>query len=259
HQQETLESRLSSLRKLQKKYGQTTQDILCALVQIETELSSIANSSTEIDRLKKLTVKTELELKRMAESLHESRRNHSSKLAKAVNNELADLNMKGVIFSIEIAKGVELGSMGLDSVEFMIQSGSKDQVRSLAKFASGGELSRVLLSLKKVIGKSTMPRTYLFDEVDAGVSGETAQKVGRKLHAIAEGQQVVCITHLPQVAAFGDVHFYISKSTQKGNARMDVRELTNQDRIEEIARLISGEKITRTSLDHAKNLLELRT
>src|SRR5262249_47795244 len=162
-------------------------------------------------------------------------------LEEGVNDELNDLNMKGVQFLIHIEHRNEISPTGVSDVEFMTQVSRKDAPRALAKFASGGELSRILLSLKRVVGSSDSPRTYLFDEVDTGVSGNTAEKVGRKLKAIAQGQQVICITHLPQVASFADSHFLIQKSTAKKGVHMEVNELTRPDRIKEIARLISGE------------------
>jgi DNA repair protein RecN (Recombination protein N) len=172
-----------------------------------------------------------------------------------VNAELLDLNMKVVTFYVSVEKLVELNSSGISDVEFMSQTSSKDPRRALSKFASGGELSRILLSLKRVVGFSGQPRTYLFDEVDTGVSGPTAEKVGKKLRSIAKGQQVICVTHLPQVAAYGDAHFFIQKSPAKGAVSMVIAELKKKDRVQEIARLISGEKISKTSLAHAEQLL----
>ena len=156
---------------------------------------------------------------------------------------------------MDIKKEDGLSAFGCTDAEFLSQTSAKDPKSSLAKFASGGELSRILLSLKRVIGSTKFPRTYLFDEVDSGVSGPTAEKVGKKLKSIAKGQQVICVTHLPQVAAFGDAHFFIQKSQYSGGVQMEVVELPNKDRIKEIARLISGEKITKTSLAHAEQLL----
>jgi len=252
---ESLESRLSDLRKLQKKYGLGVGEILQALAQIEEEISTLENSDEKIEALRKEKTSLHKELMKMATELHTRRENGSKMLSKSVNAELLDLNMKGVTFHVAIEKSTELHHAGLSEVEYVSQASSKDPLRPLAKFASGGELSRILLSLKRVIGSSLQPRTYLFDEVDTGVSGPTAEKVGRKLKSIAKGQQVICVTHLPQVAAFGDAHFYIHKSPQRGAVAMEVLELKQKDRVNEIARLISGEKITKTSLAHAEQLL----
>jgi DNA repair protein RecN (Recombination protein N) len=138
----------------------------------------------------------------------------------------------------------------------VIKSSVKEKARPLGKSASGGELSRILLSLKNVVGQSDYPRTYLFDEVDTGVSGETAEKVGKKLKSISKGQQVICVTHLPQVACAGDVHFLIEKKISGKKISTELRALKKDERIGEVARLISGEKITKTSIAHARQLLE---
>lgn len=254
---DTLESRLSDIRKLQKKYGPQLEDILKALLEMETEIGRLQGSDSRLDDLKKQTSLWQLELKQRAQELHEKRMKAAKELSKAVNAELSDLNMKGVIFQIAVEKSAELSNTGESDVEFMCQVSAKEAPRPLAKTASGGELSRILLALKRVIGSSKWPRTYLFDEVDAGVSGVTAEKVGKKLKTIAKGQQVICVTHLPQVAASGDVHFFIQKAQQKGAMAMELKELSDKERIQEIARLISGEKITKTSVAHAQELLGL--
>ena len=163
--------------------------------------------------------------------------------------------MKGVELVIQVTALETFHSTGSSDIEFMTRTSKADAPRTLGKAASGGELSRILLSIKQIVGEGVHPRTYLFDEVDTGVSGETAEKVGRKLHTIARGQQVISVTHLPQVAAHGDAHFFIQKKTAKDAATMDVSELTAENRVREIARLISGEKVTPTSLAHAKQLL----
>lgn len=252
---EEMESRLSDLRKLQKKYGSSVDDILRALMEMEIEIANLQNSESRIDGLKKEATSLRKELETLAADLHQRRQKGAEVLADSVNAELMDLNMKGVIFHVQVEKLESLASTGLSDAEFMSQTSAKDIKRPLAKFASGGELSRILLSLKRVVGSGHQPRTYLFDEVDTGVSGETAEKVGKKLKTIAKGQQVVCVTHLPQVAAFGDIHFFIQKSPQKDSVAMLVSELKRKDRVQEIARLISGEKISKTSLAHAEQLL----
>lgn len=252
---EKLEHRLSQLRKLQKKYGDSVDAILSALIQFETEISSLENSESHIQELSKQIETLEKNLLTVATTLHKKRVGSAKMLEKSVNEELSDLNMKGVQFVVALAAKSELSATGLTDIEFQSQTSPKDAPRALAKFASGGELSRILLSLKRVVGSSKWPRTYLFDEVDTGVSGPTAEKVGRKLKSIAKGQQVICITHLPQVAAFGDQHYFIQKGSGKDAVRMEVTKLLKDDRTQEIARLISGQKITKTSLAHAKELL----
>ncbi|MBN8535858.1 MAG: DNA repair protein RecN [Deltaproteobacteria bacterium] len=253
---EKQEAKLNDLRKLQKKYGPSLEDILQSLVKIEDEISLLQNSEKRKADLEKQRDEIKKEMNKIAMDLNKKRSQGALTLQDLVNEELEDLNMKGVIFSVQIQLKDHFNSLGLNHVEFMSQTSAKDIAKPLAKYASGGELSRILLSLKKVVGKSDYPRTYLFDEVDTGVSGETAEKVGRKLNSIAQGQQVICVTHLPQVAAFGDHHFLIQKSLQNETIQMTVEELNAKDRVREIARLISGEKITKTSMAHAQELLK---
>lgn len=252
---EKIESRLSDLRKLQKKYGASPEDILNSLAKIESELQGLENSDVRLETLKKEQSAILLSLKKTAEQLHQKRVQNAKQLSNAVNEELSDLNMKGVAFVVELTKLDQLNGYGITDCEFMIKASSKDPARPIAKVASGGELSRILLSLKNTVGIGDFPRCYLFDEVDSGVSGTTAERVGKKLKTIAKGQQVLCVTHLPQVAAFADHHYFIQKNQSKTGVAMSVHELTNQERVEEIARLISGEKISKTSLEHAKELL----
>lgn len=253
--QDELESRLSALRQLQKKYGASSVEILAAFAAIETEIDQLENSDERLAQFEADLAKIEKDLKSRATDLHARRVQAAKLLADGVNDELKDLNMKGLIFNVQVNEAAELTSTGSSSVEFMIRSSKSDIPRPLAKVASGGEMSRILLSIKQVVGAGNFPRTYLFDEVDTGVSGPTAEKVGRKLKRIAKGQQVICITHLPQVASFGDVHFVIQKAVSKKGAQTEVHELGKPERVQEIARLISGEKITKTSVAHAEQLL----
>lgn len=253
---ENLEEKLNDLRKLQKKYGPSLSDILKSLVEIENEIHLLQNSEKRKHELEKQKDDLKKSMIILANDLDKRRSEGAILLQNSVNDELLDLNMKGVVFSVHIDKKEHFNSTGFNHVEFMSQTSSKDAPKPLAKYSSGGELSRVLLSLKKVIGNSDYPRTYLFDEVDTGVSGQTAEKVGKKLNSIAQGQQVICVTHLPQVAAFGDHHYLIQKSLDQDSVQMLVEELSSKDRVKEIARLISGEKITKTSMAHAEELLK---
>jgi DNA repair protein RecN (Recombination protein N) len=253
---ERTESRLSDLRKIQKKFGPSVDDILKALLNIETELAQLQQSEKLLETYKKEVSTLRAELFKIGEELHSKRTKGAKLLADSVNGELGELNMKGVIFHVGVEKLGDITATGISDVEFMSQTSPKDPARALSKFASGGELSRILLALKRVVGSSKHPRTYLFDEVDSGVSGPTAEKVGKKLKSIAKTQQVICVTHLPQVAAFGDVHFLIQKIQKKDRVQMEVIDLDHQARVDEIARLISGEKITKTSKAHAEELLE---
>ncbi|MGE0762716.1 MAG: DNA repair protein RecN [Bdellovibrionales bacterium] len=249
------EERLSQIRRLQKKFGGSVSEILGQLGEIEAEISRLESADSNLTSLQQEKEEILITLRKLADDLHVRRGNGATLLAQSVNDELADLNMKGVRFGVHIEALENLNATGTSEVEFTIQASKKDEPRPLAKFASGGELSRILLALKRTVGHSDLPRTYLFDEVDTGVSGQTAEKVGRKLKAIAAGQQVICVTHLPQVAAFADSHFVIEKGNGRGGVEMSVTPLNKTERVREIARLISGEKITSSSLEHARQLL----
>ncbi|MGE3972993.1 MAG: DNA repair protein RecN [Bdellovibrionales bacterium] len=252
---ETLEKRRSDLKTLLKKYGPTVEDVLNSFDNMEKEIRTLETSSETLQNLKQEQSKISEELTKLSKDLHKKRATASKLLVQEVNDQLNDLDMKGVNFEILCESLTEWNSTGTTDLEFMIKSAGQDKARSLAKSASGGELSRILLALKSVIGQAELPRTCLFDEVDTGVSGQTAEKVGRKLKSIAKGQQVICVTHLPQVAAHGDVHFLIQKSKAGKSYQTTVMGLKKEERVKEIARLISGEKITQTSLAHAQQLL----
>lgn len=266
---EMVESRLSRLRQLQKKYGATASEILDSLKATEEEIRDLEASDERLSQLETEARAFEEKLKSLSQDLHKKRATAAQLFAEEVNAELLDLNMKGVTFLISVEALAETSASGMSDVEFQTKSSKLDAPRALAKAASGGELSRILLSIKQVVGSSDsiLPRTYLFDEVDTGVSGETADKVGRKLRAIARGQQVICVTHLPQVAAHGDAHYFIHKQVSEGrpgskkdspagSVAMSVERLSADKRVREIARLISGEKLSATSLAHAQQLLD---
>jgi len=252
---EDFESTLNSLRKLQRKYGQSVDEILTHKQSIEDEIYNIENFDLRIEELKKNYDKQVIILSKLAVKLHKKRTSGANLFSSSINVELSDLNMKGVIFQVDSEELEELGPHGNTSIQFLIKQNKKDLPRPIAKVASGGELSRILLSLKRVVGSTEVPRTFLFDEVDTGVSGPTAEKVGKKLKQISKGQQVICVTHLPQVAAFSDHHYLIEKNNTKSKTVLNMKKLIKKEKVNEIARLISGEKITKTSLAHAKELL----
>lgn len=252
-----VEDQMARLRSLQRKYGTDLSAISETLVQFEEEIAGLENADTRIEELKTLSAKLETEYLGKANKLHALRDEKARDLSRIVNQHLRDLNMKDTRFAISLNRKDHWSETGISEVEFTIQASSQDIPRPLGKVASGGELSRILLSIKEAIGHQELPRTYLFDEVDTGVSGPTAEKVGRKLREISKGQQVICVTHLPQVAAFGSAHFLIQKTIKKSGAQTEVLALDKKARVQELARLISGEKITKTSLAHAESLLEL--
>jgi DNA repair protein RecN (Recombination protein N) len=236
---EKIEDRVSDLKKLQKKYGATTDDILAYKVRAQTEFDTLEKYDENLRELQAALALSESSNLKLAKELSVKRKKASLKLAQGINSELKDLNMKGTDFSIEINTLDAPNSHGLDDILFMIRSSSKDQPRAISKIASGGELSRLMLAIKQVVAANDLHMTYLFDEVDSGVSGPTAEKVGRKLKSIGSYHQVICITHLPQVAAFADAHFLITKDVVKGQVKSQVTELSSKERVRELGRMIS--------------------
>ncbi len=251
---ENLEARLSGLRKLQKKYGGDLASVLQAASEIEEEIDLISKTETRVAELQQKLDSQEKALREQAETLHRKRKAGVKLLADSTNAELVALNMNGVVFDTNFKKLETLNQFGFNEMEFLVQSG-KDKSRLLGKVASGGELSRILLALKRVLGSMGVPRTFIFDEVDAGISGETASRVGAKLKSIAQSQQVICVTHLAQVAAFADHHFNIEKTYVDEIPSMKVQKLSEAGQVKEIARLMAGNKLGKSVLEHAKSLI----
>ncbi len=253
---EKIEERLSDLKKLQRKYGATVESIIEFKNRAKEEFETLQSSEESISAFQKQIDEINKTLKLQGDKLHNARKKAAVEMSSGVNSELKDLNMKGAEFSIHITKEEQVSTYGFDDVTFMIKPAPQESARALSKIASGGEQSRIMLALKQVVSLTDLPMTYLFDEVDTGVSGPTAEKVGRKLKSIGKVHQVISITHLPQVASFADAHFLINKEVIKGLIKSDVSELTDKQRVQELGRLISGEKITATSLAHARQMLE---
>lgn len=254
-EKEKLEQRISQLRKLQKKYRDTT--ISEAYEHIKADIEKLKGKESELVKLKKELSRLEGSLVKEAESLHTMRKKRVKVFIDSINAELSELNMGGVLFGLNVEKLGELTRSGCTEIEFTIQSSKKDKPKALQKIASGGELSRILLAIKRTVGDGDLPRTYIFDEVDTGVSGPTAEMVGRKLKSISKGGQVLCVTHLAQVACFADSHYCVSKVSDSDGLEMKILKLKQADRVKEIARLISGTETKKTSIDHAKKLLDL--
>jgi DNA repair protein RecN (Recombination protein N) len=254
---ESLTERFTRLRGLQKKYGEDLQELSAAEENLRKEIEMIDNADALLEEKEILLEEIEAKLMGLASEMHDIRKESSATIVQKVNAQLEDLNMKGVKFFIGLERTNELNKHGNSRIEFLVQSHKDSEKRPLTKTASGGELSRILLSIKTVLGENEWPRTYLFDEVDTGVSGPTAQLVGKKLKEMSADQQVLCVTHLPQVAAQADHHFVIEKLPKGDQFHMSVRELDKKQRVNEIARLISGETISDSSREHARKLLGL--
>lgn len=254
-----IETRLNEIRFLKKKYGQTVEDILEYAAKIEDEIDQIQNREVHLDRLRKNIKEIQNDLQLEAENLSEIRKQIAEKLKHEIHKELKDLYMAKTVFDIQFAlpDPPEFLSTGIDKVEFLISTNPGEPLKPLTKIASGGELSRIMLALKSIFSKHQGITSIIFDEVDTGVSGRVAQSMAEKIYKISNGSQVLCITHLPQVAAMADAHLYISKETKGDRTVTSISELQSEEKVKEVARMISGVEITDLTKQHASELLQL--
>ena len=246
--------RLELINSLKRKFGGSIESVLDYADKARQSLSEIENSEDMVRDLEKKISYYRQQYDLAAERLSSLRKEAAGQLKERINRELAELNFKNAEFDAAFAK-TGVTENGTDSVEFMISANAGEELRPLAKVASGGELSRIMLALKRIIGEVDGIPTMIFDEIDSGISGATAGVVGEKLRAIAEHHQIICITHLPQIAAKGQHHFRIEKHSDGISTQTTVVPLSEEERIEEIARLMSGTEITQAAKSAAKELL----
>ncbi len=257
---QTIQERLSLLADLRRKYGTRVTDILEHLAQLEEEYSSFGQVSERLHGLIHDLALLDIELRKQGKKLSQARKKISELLASSVTAELKDLKMSEAKFLIELSLKEELmewNSFGGDSIQFLVQTNRGEPARPLGKTASGGELSRLMLAIRRVIADRGGIGVYLFDEIDAGIGGQTAFQVGKKLKSVASYNQVICITHLPQVASFADHHLVVRKSISGKRTLTEIAELTHDSRKEELARMLGGPDLTLKSLENASELLEL--
>lgn len=254
-EQNEIEERLDLLYRLGRKYGEREEDMLSYLEKAEEKLGSLIYSDEKIKKLKEQRGK-ELKLcEDMAETLSQRRKKAAEGFESAVSKELVFLDMPYVKFKTHFDK-TELSVFGFDSAEFLISANVGEELKPVAKIASGGELSRIMLSFKNVISDKDGTDTLIFDEVDQGISGRAALKVGQKLKEVSKDRQVICVTHLSQIAAFADFHFLIEKRTHDKKTLTDVTPLDLEGRKRELARITGGGETTDTQLKNAEELLE---
>ena len=253
-----VEERLDLLYRLRKKYGPTVEDMLAYLDRCRKELDQIQYADDTLARLEKDLKKAQKEAARRGESLSQARREAAGALQARVQEELRQLDMPKVQFQTEFTpKGGEAGmdETGLDEVQFLMSANLGEALKPIQKVASGGELARIMLALKNVLAEGDQIGTLVFDEVDTGVSGRAAQKVAEKMAQVARGKQVLCVTHLPQIAAMADTHFSVQKGEREGRTYTRLERLDRSQRREELARLIGGASITPSLLESAEELL----
>lgn len=249
-------ARLNTIDALKKKYGPTIEDILEYEQKIRKELSIIENFDEEKTRLQSELSETKKNLIAACSRLTEIRKTSATELEQRITSELTDLNFKDAKLQISVTPLAAPTENGMDNVEIMISTNRGEPLKPLVKIASGGEMSRIMLAFKNVISSCDNIPTLIFDEIDAGISGITASIVGRKLKEIAKHHQIICITHLPQIAACGDSNYRIYKETDEEKTYTNIQKLSDSGRVEEIARLLGGTTITDTTLASARELIE---
>ncbi|MEW6229926.1 MAG: DNA repair protein RecN, partial [Bacillota bacterium] len=266
-----VEERLAAIQRLKRKYGDTVDEILDYRDRIEEEMGRLVSSDDEIARTEAELEKVRLDMGRLCSSLHGVREEAARVLEARVREELADLNMGSSLFRVSFSSredpsGVPVGGRllaagphGTDIVEFLLSANPGEPPKPLAKIASGGEISRVMLALKSILASVDQVGTLIFDEIDAGIGGRTASAVGEKLASTSRSRQVICVTHLPQIACMADAHYSIAKEAADGRTRTVVRRLSGEDRVREIARMLGGTDLTPTTFKHAREMLRLAT
>ena len=264
-----VESRLNEINRLKKKYGTTVNDVLEYMAKIEEEIDEIKNKDSHLSQLAEKIDETKKDAILEAKHLHDIRKQAAGFLINEVHGELSSLYLEKAKFSISFSpdineinllddnSGIKLHRNGFDNIRFMISTNPGEPLKELNKVASGGELSRLMLILKKIFSSHQRITSVIFDEVDTGVSGRVAQAIGEKIYQISKESQVLCITHLPQVAAMADTHELIMKEEEDNRTTTSVFELSYLDKVEELSRMITGTKLTETAKEHASELLDM--
>ena len=249
-----VESRMDLLYRLKKKYGATVEDMLDYQARCEAELAQIEDDGDTLVRLEQVLSKAEKEARQAAQALSDARKAAADRLTAQILTELQHLDMGKIRFAVDFAEK-PLDSDGMDTVRFLMSANVGEGLRPIHKIASGGELARIMLAMKNVLSEQDHVGTMVFDEVDTGVSGRAAQKVAEKMARISRRKQVLCVTHLPQLAAMADTHFSVEKGERGGRTYTEVRRLDREQRRRELARLTGGSHVSQTMLDGAEELL----
>ena len=250
------ESRLDTIYKLKRKYGASIAEILAYLDSIQNELDAITQSDERIKKLQKELEQNLEKQERLAQEIHLQRVESAKSLEQKVMIELADLDMNKVQFKVNIER-TSFNQNGFDSIEFLISTNIGDGLKPLSKIASGGEMSRIMLAIKSILADTDNVSTLIFDEIDTGVSGRAAQKIAEKIDKISRKKQILCITHLAQIASMAGTHFLIEKSVSQEKTKTSVAMLSSLERENELARIIGGAQITDLTLQNAKEMLQL--
>lgn len=251
-----LQTRMDTIYKLRKKYGNTIAEILDYYNQAVLEIADLKNLDIQVDKIKKQCAELEMALAEAGEKLDRLRRHAGAEMESHIEGHLIDLGMTGAKFVVDIQKGGHFNERGLNQILFLFTANPGEEPRPLNRIASGGELSRIALAMKAVSSIKQESQTMVFDELDAGIGGKTAQMVAEKIAFVSLGKQVLCITHLPQIAVMGDRHFCVEKIIDKEKTKSVVRKLEKDDRVNEIARMLSGDDQSKSSLENALAMLK---
>ncbi|NLY91453.1 MAG: DNA repair protein RecN [Firmicutes bacterium] len=265
-----VEARLDEIAKLKRKYGQGIPEILAFAAKLKAELNSLEDRTERQQALTNQLRRIEGELAEAVQALSALRRETAERLEVAVTAQLHEVNMGKTVFKIALnrvadaenglmidGEALAVGKDGIDHVEFLVAPNPGEGLRPLAKIASGGELSRLMLVLKVILAEADQIPTMVFDEIDTGIGGRTAQAVAEKLFLLGRSHQVICVTHLPQIASMAHHHFYIEKRTLNERTMIQVRALGKNERVEELARMLGGAEVTATTREHAREMLQL--
>jgi DNA repair protein RecN (Recombination protein N) len=265
---EAIERRVDEIGRMKRRYGETVVAVLAHRARLEADLGGLTRAGEDEGRLAERSERLRSELATRAADLAERREQSVTRLETAVLAELGALDLESAVFRVRLDRaragngelgvgpeGWRLGPRGVEQAEFLFSGNAGEDARPLTRIASGGELSRTMLALKVVLAATDAVPVLVFDEVDVGIGGKTADTVGKKLRQVARTRQVLCVTHLPQIAAYADQHFRVEKREEDGRTATTVAALVRGDRVREVARMLGGESVTDTSLRHALELI----
>ena len=252
-----LNDRISLIHRLKRKYGTSIDEILEFRNRSESRLQVLKNHEREISEINKKISQIENNLKSYCKSLSLRRKKIGGIIEEKIKSQLLELNMLNVDFKVNFSRKESFGEDGYDKIEFLISTNPGEKLKPLSKIASGGEMSRIMLAFKSTLAFLDKIPTMIFDEIDTGISGRTAQIVGEKILKISNDHQVISISHLPQIAALADTHFLINKTSDKNKTRTSIKQLNDSERVEEMARILGGVDLTDTTLKHAREMIEM--
>lgn len=251
------QKRLDEINHLKSKYGNSIDDILIALNEKRERISVLNDYDSYLQKLEQQLAKKEKELAQISDEVSEIRQGSAVKLVSEIKSALNDLNFLDVQFDMHFDRLADYTANGIDAPEFLISTNPGEPLKPLGRVASGGELSRIMLGIKTIMAENDHIESLIFDEIDSGISGRTAQMVSEKMNELGRNHQIICITHLPQIAAMADAHFLIEKAVENKSTVSRIRRLTDNDSVAELARMLGGAKITDTVMESAREMKEL--